>query len=99
MKIRYQPKVEGLFVMNYYLIEVAEDFEPKTKTKCSNFSVPKGGIVSAFAGWDLVGGLMVGHTGRGQEPRALFTSHQLILEEMVAPVHGFPALFCTNSDF
>lgn len=56
MKIRYPPKVEGLFVMNYYLIEVAGDFEPKTKTKCSNFSVPKGGMLSAFAGWDLGGG-------------------------------------------
>lgn len=33
MKIRYPPKVEGLFVMNYHLIEVAGDFEPKTKTR------------------------------------------------------------------
>lgn len=48
-----------------------------------------------FLGWDLV----VGHTGPGQKILFPFTSHQLVLEEMMALAHEFPTPFWGNSDF
>lgn len=55
-----------------------------------------GGILVGDLGW---GALCGSHKDRDRKPCAPFASHQLVLEDMVAPVRGFPTPFCGNSDF
>lgn len=84
MKIRYPPKVEGLFAMNYHLMEIAGDFEPKTKKQnVLIFLSQRGGDCQHLQGGILWGegcvwGGLMGHTGLGQEFLCPF--HQLLAD-------------------